>query len=439
MRRLRVPFLVPLLFAALTAATSCAPLGLPGVTNCTSDVPSPLADEQQSLPWAGRILLIGDFGTDHGGRNRAVAAAVRQYLEQSPPLPTEVLLLGDNFYPRGLVGFDGKCAKDKDSEAAVAEQLRAVLGPYEFLREKGIRIRAIAGNHDHGCGAVGLAHEHDIDRFLPPPQRWGDLWQFFTGLPQEISLGSLVQIVVLDSHAIISDAALADASRRRLRELLASGKGRYQWQLLAAHHPLRSAGPHDGAWPEGLRRPTSFLLFPAHFLAALDLAPFGDLNQDLYTFRYRRYRRLVEGAVQQSGASVALVLSGHDHNLQLLSGRTPAEPLQVVAGSGAYCSPLQRRQDLLFGAAANGFGVLRYHAGALQIEFFTLQPCPGARPCAKVEQPSPHRAFVFTLQQRSSAASADAEAGASKPGEPKEVRRCNRFSIPTCVSSSTSG
>lgn len=345
-------------------------------------------------------MIIGDFGSNYQGRNRAVAAAVAQYLEQQPHPTTQVLLLGDNFYPRGLVGFDGQCRTEDSPRAAISEQLREVLGPYEFLREKRIPIRAIAGNHDHGCGLVGLGHQADPDRFLPPDKRWGDLWQFLPDLPREISVGDLVQIVTLDSHAIISNPSVREPSRKRLVELLTSGKARYRWQLLAAHHPLYTAGPHDGAWPEGLRRPLSFLLFPAHFLATLELAPFGDLNQDLYAFRYQRYRRLVEGALQQSGAPVALVLSGHDHNLQLLSGHRQNGPLQVVVGSGAYCSPVHRRQDLWFGAAAHGFAVLSYHGENLQVEFFTLEPCRAARPCAKVDEPVPHRAFVFTLPQR---------------------------------------
>lgn len=396
---LRIAYWARVLAFSLTCG-GCALVGLPNVRSCfvreTTDALSAALDEKQ---WAGRLILLGDFGTGREGRNRRVAQALERYLSQVPPLPTEVLLLGDNFYPRGLVGREGRCGSSDSaaSHSAIRDQLAEVLGPYEWLRKRQLPVYAVAGNHDHGCGTEAIANQQDIDRFLGPVERWGSTWRFYSGPPQEIVLGNLLQIVILDSEPMISDSKFLKQSTDRLAELLAEGQGRYAWQLVAAHHPLLTAGTHDGAWPDGLRRPSSFLLFPSHFFASLYLPPFADLNQDAYTFRYQRYRREVLRAIHRSGASVSLVLSGHDHNLQLLTAEDTQQPLQLIAGSGAYCSPVQWRRNLLFAAAQNGFAVLKYAAGALGVEFYTVAPCVGTPSCGIAEDAAPHRAYATVI------------------------------------------
>lgn len=390
----------------------CTLAGLPVVRSCAEQEGAfPNAAAPTAQPWDRRLVLVGDPGTSHEGRNQAVSRALEQYFLQAESIPTDVLLLGDNFYPRGLVGRTGTCGESNSAEsrAEIERQIEEVLGPYDWLRERGIKVHAIAGNHDHGCGAEGLANQRDIDQFLAPSRRWGAQWQFYAGPPREILLEELVQVVTLDSHRMIFEDEFLRESAARLRTLLAAGTHRYAWQLVAAHHPLLTAGPHDGAWPQGLRRPASFLLFPAHFLAALNLPPFADLNQDAYAFRYRRYRQRVLEAIWESGAPVPLVLSGHDHNLQLLSAHDAGTPLQLVSGSGAYCSPVQWRHDLLFAAPQNGFAVLSVRNNALLIEFYTVVPCAGAPPCAMVTTPSPHRAFHTLLSHERSVGRQDAD------------------------------
>jgi calcineurin-like phosphoesterase family protein len=378
----------------------CSFVGSPwsAVDGCDPTHGNTLTARPDSPPLT-RFVALGDFGTDAGGRNAQVAATLHQFIDAVRQRPERVFELGDNFYETGLIGKDVSCREVPGPPAALRTQAMSVLGPYEFLRDARIPFTAVAGNHDHGCGRVGLENEQNVDRWLPPDHRWGDRWEVLTGLPKEVALGSdAVQVIAIDSHRMITENAFREESARVLEQLLVQGRQRYRWHMVIAHHPLRSYGTHGGAWWEGsLIEIASILLFPSHALAALHVPPFDGLNQQPYSIRYSQYRRAVEEAIRRSKVPVALFLGGHEHQLQLLKPDAEGQPYVVVSGSAANCDPVGVGPLTVFAAPKNGFVAVSVYADALLLEFVATTGCSDQEACAAATQPRPHVLFRIRI------------------------------------------
>lgn len=364
------------------AVRSCYP--------CVAPQPSPV-DEAPLV----QFIAMGDFGTFH---NREVAQALQRFIAAAPTPPERVLELGDNFYDFGLVGAVEDCEDLPLSTKAVAKQAVRVLKPFEFLRDQGITLTALPGNHDSRCFGQGVANEAHIDQWLPKKHRWQQRWELVYGLPQEIVLADgAVQIVVLDSERMLARREFRSESAVRLQTLLAQGVGRYRWQVVAAHHPLQTNGTHNGAdFTSSMRKLASYLLLP-NVLAAFGVEPFTALNQDPYSIRYWQYRRAVEHAVERSGAAVPLFLAGHDHQLQLLAPRAAGLPHIVVSGSAANCAPVRARKDTIFAAPKRGFVAVTAYREHLDVDFIGTTSCEEREPCARSSQPRPVQLFHYRI------------------------------------------
>ena len=388
-----------LLIAVPIALPGCALVGWPTVSGCYPC--SAAAPERPPEVPVTRFIALGDFGTADGGHSAEVAAALRQFLGATPALTERVFELGDNFYYYGLIGARAHCGDRSVPGAAIREQALGVLQPFEFVRDQDITLTAVPGNHDYACGDRSLANELDIDRWLPPPHQWGTRWELVSGLPRELVLGSgAVQIILLDSERMIDDGSFRQTSAGMVEELLKRGRERYRWRVLAAHHPLRTNGIHNGAWWKGtLARLSSFVLLPSHALAALRVPPFDLLNQEAYSIRYTRYREAVEGAVARSGVPVALFLAGHDHQLQLLKPQAAGQPFVLVSGSAAKCSPVRAEDDTLFAAPKNGFAAITVYAQYLDVDFIGTTGCSARAPCTGAADGQAHALFHYRVVQ----------------------------------------
>ncbi|MBI1818022.1 MAG: metallophosphoesterase [Deltaproteobacteria bacterium] len=390
--------LVALLIAAFVSASGCTFIAYPGSTirGCARD-----GGDRQFVaePEAVSIVALGDFGSADEGRGAAVGAALKAFLGAQSLTPAAAVLLGDNFYNAGLIGGT-RCPwwGSAGDPAAITQQLDAVIAPFEFLRQQ-TTTYVVPGNHDHGCPRLkSLENEADIDQWLPPARAWGDRWQFRSGLPTEAIVGDLVQIVFIDSEQMIEDGDVLNASLDRLRELLAHGS--YRWRLVAGHHPLYTNGPHDGAgWTGAMLKA---LYYPLHLLV---FPPFVYGNEGAYEWRYRRYRDRLEQLFAERRIDV--FLAGHEHALELLAANGAGQPLTVVSGSAAKCSPLMRRSNTIFSASQNGFALLTATRQRLEVEFVGTTACDDGKVCPQPAQLGAwHRLFGYGLPPAASPISA---------------------------------
>jgi hypothetical protein len=108
--------------------------------------------------------------------------------------------------------------------------------------------------------------------------------------------------------------------------------------------------------------------------------------EDLCTDRYRAYRDSLTAIIGRTGVKIHLVLSGHDHSLQLLSypeyiPECPTCPsVHIIAGAGSKSAMVKRpnppveftafdmsEQD---GLSHTGFAQLGFEAGEIRVVFF---------------------------------------------------------------------
>jgi hypothetical protein len=184
-----------------------------------------------------------------------------------------------------------------------------------------------------------------------------------------VDVGTRVRLVLLDTQwwlqgdpkpgpgsgcRAADEGAVADS----LRADLARAEGRSV--VVAAHHPLESAGVHGGffgieshLFPLRVVRPWLWLPLPGLGSIYPLARQNGISNQDQTGPVNRRMRKMFEAAM---GDHPPLVwASGHEHNLEVLEG-TSARWL-LVSGAGYYGheGAAFRRTDMRFGAAAPGF------------------------------------------------------------------------------------
>jgi hypothetical protein len=386
--------------ACLSLATACAMLApsQSGVTRAGK-----AAGRQIPSPAPAALAIVGDVGTFVPEVPRLVAAIVDR-TRDAPQAP--VLVLGDVFYRDGLLGLcpaSGDPPRSKhgcEAPTDPSEQVAAVFEPYR----RGLAARplvAVAGNHDHRGDPTSTRNACELlPEFVPG---WTYLAQD-CGLEAShpvhtLDLGDLV-VFVLDSERMIDDGDYRHAATTALQEEVS----RYRkerpdaWRVVALHHPLETYGLHNGATlPTAVHKDLYWLgrtaLFPLSFVLERTLLPGG--AQNVYEWGYRGFRRALYRALRD--APVDLIVSGHDHSLQLVRLHQPGVGHQLVSGAGAYRTPVKRwgldlfflnrlarlvglgrllpapRHQLLFGAGEDvglGFAVLVPDREQLWIEIY---------------------------------------------------------------------
>lgn len=355
---------------------------------------------QQSESLGGfTVIAIGDAG-ETGSPLRGTAKYVNEmYTEQHDGgKPDAMIFLGDNFYPLGLNG----------PVDDVTGKIKSVLGPYRQTFE-GIgrsNVHAVAGNHDYYArnalekslffglvnievGPVGLSEKgNERERAI----EW---WTYYYKMPAEavypVNAGSKdsVQFIFYDSALPLrtNPATWRPAldSLRRLLKVSAARSG-IAWRILAQHHPWYSVGEHGGysVWDDEAKT--------VNYLPNCD----RDSNviewfvntvdpQDLCSPKYQAEIDSLKAVVHSGGAKIHLVLTGHEHNLELLSypdrdADCPECPkLFVISGAGSKSNRVKlpsppheftASQPAKNGESLSGFAQLKFEKGKLRIVFF---------------------------------------------------------------------
>jgi hypothetical protein len=278
------------ILAWLSGASVLACLG--GLTASGGQTPlRPGSDAREEI--RASWFAVGDTGWSsflHRGRQH-VADAIDALDREQPA--DGLLLLGDNFYPNGLL--------DDDPEAQLIEMVVVPFCPFTELTSRWTsdpprcgrrsqrrrQIWAVLGNHDHGAAeSPGLQRTWIETRIAN--------WRMPDGDVARYPLAPSVDLIAYDSQQLI-DAGGEESLTRAVRA--APGP----WRIVASHHPLRLDG-----WKDTEQREVESI------------------------------RR----AIAASNVPVQLSLGGHEHNLQVLDLEEPLLGVQVVAGAGSRHQPV---------------------------------------------------------------------------------------------------
>jgi len=293
------------------------------------------------------LLAVGDTGRpperDPEGFRLRVGAAMAA--EDRRLAVDAVVLLGDNFYPGGLL------------EAELAHRVREnVARPFcHFVRLDGPRsaevadacpapaaerhpvpILAVLGNHDYDTRGSARLQRSVLPEFIPN-------WRMTEGTTGTETLHPRVDLLLLDTSRIF-------AGRTKRRRVLAESfaTSRSPWLVVAGHHPPTVGSASDDS------------------IATAEAAAF------------------FEQAVERSGVRPQLWIAGHEHNLQLHRGGGEGPALTAIAGAGSEPRQPGPRPGAIF--AGSGLGFARIDlvgAGddeALVVTLFTVDPRPGDPP-----------------------------------------------------------
>ena len=293
-----------------------------------------------------RVILIGDAGATRP--EEATLSDLGLWAEDLVE-HTAVVFLGDNLYPSGL--GEG----DERGEGILLQQLRATRARKLF----------VPGNHDWGNvipSAEKLAREERfIEAFRESPATFlpkggcpGPAVETLVEPGAGLSRGLHVMSLDLDWWLLDAEdrpecsgvSSERDVLRAVAKELRARAD---DFVIVAAHHPIRTGGPHGG-YGRG------FWTTRLSSVAGWFGATIQDVDADVYR---RMVRRLVPALAKEPPLVFA---AGHDHGLQVIEGRDTAGTLVVSgAGSARNITTLTAIAGTLFAHAHPGFVVLDFY------------------------------------------------------------------------------
>jgi hypothetical protein len=257
----------------------------------------PTAAGEDTAPPPLAFFAVGDTGAPpEDGRRHAVQLAVGAAMtaaDRRDPAAA-LVLLGDNFYPDGLRRRE-LVPRLRDNlvrpycrfvqlDAPRSQEVAAAC-PEPPPDRQPVSLLAVLGNHDYGSPESPALQREAVGAFVAN-------WRMPAGAATVYELRRGVSIVAFDSTPVFEGA---DATPLVAALMGAAGP----WRILVAHHP------------------------------------FADRDRGQDSVRHARYRGAVQSALAAAGVPVQLVLSAHEHNLQLLARGAPHPGLQVISGGGS--------------------------------------------------------------------------------------------------------
>ncbi|MEZ4320248.1 MAG: metallophosphoesterase [Myxococcota bacterium] len=289
------------------------------------DLESPAVVSELGLPASvadtTRFAVLGDFGHQDDGALPASSRTLLDRVLEGCPDCDFVVLAGDNVYPNGVPRSGDTRVLDAIADAVP------------------IPVVVVLGNHDWGAywWPFGGASRQRATRELEWIARRDDVvgghfWSLDT---------PAARLVGLDSTYLVRRCSKTGTCRGQdAIAILRPTFDTDRWTVAVGHHPLASDGWHGDA---------------GHYAD-----PVVSLG------RGRGYRTLLEAV------SPDLVVSGHDHHLQVVPD---GSILQVVSGSGSEQRPVRARASSLFASDQAGFALVTLTSDELRIEIHTEGAC----------------------------------------------------------------
>jgi hypothetical protein len=325
-----------------------------------------------------RIILIGDAGEPAKDIKEPVLISLQNEASELPD-STLVVFLGDNIYSNGLPDINH--SDRKEYEYRLNEQISAI----KNSNANGIFI---PGNHDWKQGNDG-----GWQRLLNQAEyvsKYGYDKVSFAPLngcpgPAVFDFGSKVRLIVLDTQWWFQDAGKRPEESDSLcnfcteETVIAAldsilNDSSDKSVIIAAHHPLKTYGPHGGyfGWKDHifpLRNLNKYLWIPLPIIGSAYplVRGSGVSSQDLPSKEYQHLKNQLESVISKYSGIV--LASGHEHTLQILEGIS--DNLYVVSGTGIWGhveESLSEGDDTIFAGQHEGFVVLDYlYDGRIQL------------------------------------------------------------------------
>lgn len=298
------------------------------------------------------LFLVGDAGETAPGRSPVLAKLADDVEYWSAALGTDsavsVAFLGDIVYPDGMhARTEPEFTRDS---VRLWNQIEVVMGP--SARAHGVHGLFLAGNHDWGnmTGEPAIARALNLRAAIDSARvRSGaevHLYPFIDDPGPVIrDVRENVRLLFVDTHWWLQERSdeAKDLFFERVEEAMASAGDREI--VFLAHHPWASAGPH-GVVASGSRSIGVLFL----------LSKSGTYVQDVNSPAHGELRDRLKDVFARTGKIPLIFAAGHDHSLQVLSGRAPGDPQHIlISGAGSKLSSVQDTVSLRHAVVQPGY------------------------------------------------------------------------------------
>jgi hypothetical protein len=322
-----------------------------------------------------RLYFIGDAGKI--GAHQTSYKEVLQRDIQRDTLPSIVVFLGDNIYPKGMPAVGHK--KRSEAERIMESQLALV---------KGVQgdVIFVPGNHDWKKGGPeGLAYALNQQAWIDSLKQPNIKVLPANGCPGpiEINVSPQLTLIIIDTQWWLhpwekpkDEASTCEAKSEadvmvQLHDMLERNTGKRV--IVAGHHPLLTYGEHGGYFSFEdhlfpLTNLNKYLYLPMPVLGSfypLYRKIFGNI-QDAPHPQYKRMVTLLTDLFQHYPG--VIYVSGHDHSLQY---NVKDSVHYVISGTGAKSSFVKKGKLSAFVSRAPGYVKLEVNEATTYLQFVT--------------------------------------------------------------------
>ena len=323
---------------------------------------------------AHRIILVGDAGKQAGEVQPELELIKKLFTLDKK---TTVIFLGDNIYPQGLPSIYASNYLEKkqilDSQVNIVQGTEA-------------RAFVMAGNHDWMQGRPGgwqqVLNQY---RYINSLGRDNVIYtpaDVCPG-PEEIPLSNKITLVTIDSQWWLHrfekpgvtygcDIQTEDDLIEELQDIVDRNEDKLL--IFASHHPFITYGRHGGyfsikqhVFPFTDINPKLYIPLPVlGSIYPISRGVFGDI-QDVKHPINRHFTSTIDSILKEHPYCIRV--SGHEHNLQFIKRD---DQFYVVSGSGSKTTDITQGEDLVFGSAQTGFGVIDViKNGNVRMQFYS--------------------------------------------------------------------
>jgi hypothetical protein len=286
------------------------------------------------------VFLIGDAGEPVSEGFEPTFRALTDHASRRPNRST-IIFLGDNIYPRGLP--ERGASDRKEMERRLCEQIG-------IAEKSGADALFIPGNHDweyqreNGFAAIRREEEFIRSLHLPNVRM---LPRNGSPGPAVLDVNDRLRIIAIDTQwwlhqfekPFYPNDSTAEMTKSRFLDSLGTSirSSEKRNVLVVAHHPLETHGEHGGffEWSDHifpLQKLVPWLWLPLPGIGSLYPVSrmLGISDQDLSGAGNMEMRRRLDSVFTE--APILAYVAGHEHALQVLSGKSKG--LNIVSGKG---------------------------------------------------------------------------------------------------------